>query len=119
MNLSSFSKRGLGIFLRVVMYIPLGNIPASHTVSLVLVMYTCCDSAMPLLSCICLCITANGVRLHLLAPSLAQCCFFGASCYCWGILSRERHPLQQFHSKRKGGLIFEGKTIFGRLQYRY
>ena len=68
-------------------------------------MYTYCDSIMPYLSCTCLCITAKGVCLHLLAPSLAQCCFFGASCYCRGILSRERHLCNNFIQKRRVGLF--------------
>ena len=53
---------------------------ASHAVSLAVVMYmyTCGDSSMPLLSCTCISnITANGVCLHLLVPPLAQ---FGVSC---------------------------------------
>ena len=71
-------------------------------------------------------ITANGVCLHLLVPPLAQCCFFGASCLTWqhvlqhkwvGVLSREKHPLQQLHSKKGGERIFEGGLIFGRLRY--
>ena len=33
-----------------------------------------------------------------------------------GVLSREKHLLQQLNSKRKGGLIFEGGPIFRRLQ---
>ena len=33
----------------------LENKPTSHTVSLALFMYTCSDSAMPLLSCTCSC----------------------------------------------------------------
>ena len=33
-----------------------------------------------------------------------------------GILSREKHPLQQLHLKKGGGRIFEGGLIFGRLQ---
>ena len=34
-----------------------------------------------------------------------------------GVLSREKHPLQQLHSKKGGGRIFEGGFIFGRLRY--
>ena len=30
-----------------------------------------------------------------------------------GVLSREKRPLQQFHSKKAGGRIFEGGLIFG------
>ena len=29
-----------------------------------------------------------------------------------GVLSGEKHPLQQLHSKKGGGLIFEGGPIF-------
>ena len=34
-----------------------------------------------------------------------------------GVLSREKHPLQQLHLKKGGGRIFKGGLIFGRLQY--
>ena len=73
------------------------------------------DYAMPLLSCARLCNNSNGACL----PS---CCYFGASClikqhalrHKWvGVLSRERHPLQQLHLKKGGGRIFEGGLIFG------
>ena len=34
-----------------------------------------------------------------------------------GILSREKHPLQQLHLKKGNGRIFEAGLIFERLQY--
>ena len=87
--------------------ISLENTPTSHAVSLALVICTCSDSAMPLLSCACLCNNSNGAYL----PS---CSFFSASCltqqhvlrHKWvGVLSREKHPLQQLHLKRRVGIF--------------
>ena len=34
-----------------------------------------------------------------------------------GVLSGEKHPLQQLHLKKEGELIFKGGPIFERLQY--
>ena len=34
-----------------------------------------------------------------------------------GVLSRGKHPLQQLHLKKRGGRIFEGGLLFGRLRY--
>ena len=46
------SKRGVSVFLRVVIF--LSKICPPHTQSRPIVMYPCSDSAMPLLSCACL-----------------------------------------------------------------
>ena len=54
MNLSSSTKRRGGHIFESC-DISLENTPTSHAVSLALVMYSCSDSAMPLLSCTCLC----------------------------------------------------------------
>ena len=35
----------------------------------------------------------------------------------WALFLREKHPLQLLHTKKGGGLIFDGGTIFGRLWY--
>ena len=45
--------------------ISLENMPTSHAVSLALVVCTCSDSAMPLLSCTCLRNNSIGARLLL------------------------------------------------------
>ena len=119
MNSSGSTKRGVGVFLRVVIY-PLKNTPTSHAVSLALL----CMHAVILqcLFCHALAITVNGGCLHLLVPPPAQCYFFSASClhncmYCGGrTFEREKYPLQQLHSV---GQIFEGGPIFKRLPYMY
>ena len=73
-------------------------------------MYTCSDSAMPLLHCLCKC-----ACLHLLVSFLAQCRFFDASCHLlWhkyvGVLLGEKHSLQQLCSNMGDGLL--SKSIF-------
>ena len=81
MNLSGSSKKGVGVFLRV--DISIKNKPTSHTVSLALVYVLSSDSAMHasfVMQLASYAITANGVCNYLLVPSLAQCCFIGASC---------------------------------------
>ena len=87
-------------------YISLESTPTSH--SLALVICACNDSAMPLLSCACLCNNSKW-----LVHPLAQCCLPQLG----GVLLREEHPLQQLHSKKGGGHIFKGGFIFGRLRY--
>ena len=50
--------------------ISLENTPTSHAVSLALVICTCSDSAMPLLSCACLRNNSNGACLPSAASSV-------------------------------------------------
>ena len=79
--------------------ISLENTPTSHAVSLALVICTCSDSAMPLLSCACLHNNISGTCLPLVVQHVLR--------HKWGgIVSREKHSLQQFHFKKGGGLIF-------------
>ena len=56
----------------------LENMPTSHAVGLALFIYACRDSSM-FFFCLGLAyaIIINGVCHHLLAPPIAQCCFFG------------------------------------------
>ena len=80
---------------------------------------------MPLLSCACLCNNSKLCLPSFVSPSscivvLLQCfyCTVHVLLHKWrGVLSREKHPLQQHHSKKEGGRIFEGGLIFGRLRY--
>ena len=113
-NLRSSSKGGGGCIFE------LEDTPASHTVSLTLIMYACCHSAMPLLSFAYLCNNSKWC-LPSLAVTASSCTVLLLWCFSliyqhvlqqkWvGILSREKHPLQQLHSK-KGGLIFKGRVI--------
>ena len=106
-NLSSSTKRGVGVFSRVVIFLhPL------HMQLVCLVMYAV------ILQCLLRHAFAHGVCLHLLVRPLAPCCFFRACTAAQiGVLSRERHLLRQLHSKKEGGLIFKGGPIFGRLRY--
>ena len=76
MNLSGSSKRGVGIFLRVVIFLLKIHPPHTQLVSPYLCTLLQCFSFLALAYAI----TASGVCLHLLVPPLAQCCFFGASC---------------------------------------
>ena len=65
------------------------------------------------------------ICLSLLLHPLAQCYFFGAHNAMYYGMNRwvyfrekgSKHPLQQFHSKKADGLIFESGPIFERLQY--
>ena len=114
MNFSGSSKRGVGVFSRVVIF--LLKIRPPH-MQLVIVMYACSDSAMPLLSRTCLC---NNSKWCL--PS-----FVSSSSYTvlllqhkWvGVRLGEKHPLQPLYSKKGGGLIFDSGPIFERLWYMY
>ena len=47
----------------------LQNMPTSRAVSLALFMYACCDSAMPLLSCACLCNNSKWCLPSFVSPS--------------------------------------------------
>jgi len=68
-------------------------------------------------------ITANGVCLHLSVPPLAPCCFFGTYNYMHVLwhnrLEREKHRLQQLHSKKWGGLVFKGGPTFSEVKPGY
>ena len=106
--------------------ISLENTPTSHAVSLVLVICTCSDSALPLLSCACFTDNSKWCLPSFVSPSsctvlLLRCFLLNilhALLHKWvGVLSRVKHPLQQLHSKKGGGRIFEGGLIFGRLRY--
>ena len=112
MNSSGSTKRGVGVFLRVVIY-PLKNTPTSHAVSLALL---CMHAVMPLLSCI-----SNSSKWclpSLVSPSSCTVLLLAyiTACTVVGVLSRGKHPLQQLHSV---GQIFEGGPIFERLPYMY
>ena len=94
---------------------------AHLTHSLALVICACSDSAMPLLSCACLCTNSKWCLPSFVSPSyctvLLLHCFLLNITAClqhnWvGVLSREEHPLQQLHSKKGDGCIFEGGLIF-------
>ena len=71
MNLSGSSKRRVGVFLLVVIF--LSKICPPHTQSVFAVILQCFFFHM-----LALCTTGNGVCIHLLV--LAQYCFFDASC---------------------------------------
>ena len=58
--------------------ISLQNMPTSHTVSLALFIYACCDSAILLLSCACLCNNSKWCLPSFVSPSsytVLQCFF--------------------------------------------
>ena len=71
--------------------ISLENMPTSHAVSVALVICTCSGSAMPLLSCTCLCNNSNGACLPL----------------CWCFLLNITAHTSAGRVDRKGGRTFE------------
>ena len=66
MNFSGSSKRGVGVFSRVVIFRLKIHLP--H-IQLVIVMYACSDSAMPLLSRTCLCNNSKWCLPSFVSPS--------------------------------------------------
>ena len=117
-NLSGSSKRGVGIFSRVVMF--LLNIYPPQMQLVKFYMYLCLHAViLQCLFCYALAyaITANGACLHLLVPPLAIYRLFVASCITactaqiGGRTFERKAPFATTSFKNGGGLIFK------RLQY--
>ena len=127
MNLSGFSKWGVGKFSRAVIF--LLKIHPPHT-QLALFVYTFGDFAMPLLSCAWLCNNSKW-WLHLVTnPSSCTVqlfwCFLlkkNSMYYCinrWKHFQEKSTLCNNFIQKRRvHGLIFEGGPVFERLQYMH
>ena len=83
--------------------ISLENTPTSHAVSLALFMYKCIDSSMPFYHVLAYTIIANGVCLHFLVSSLAQCFFYSV---CGYTFKRKVHTLCKNFIKKRGLSLF-------------
>ena len=68
-------KEGVGVFLKVVIFLLKIRPPYMQ-----LVMYVCVIFQCLFCHALAYAITANDICLHLLVPPLAQYCYFGASC---------------------------------------
>ena len=115
-------KEGVGVFSRVVIF--LSKIRSPHTVSLALVIWTCSDFAMPLLSCACL---RNNSKSCL--PSFVSsfpCTALRLLCFLLNITActvvrmggrtfERKAPFATILLKKGGGHIFECGLIFRRL----
>ena len=114
MNLSGTSKRRVGVFSRVVIFLS-KNTPTSRAVSLALVMYACSDSAMPLLSFTCLCNNSKLCLPPFVSPSsckvLLRWCFLLNCMYCsingWAYFREKSTLCNNFIHKRGGGYFRE------------
>ena len=105
------------------------SMPTAHVVSLTLVMYSCCDSAVPsFCHMLAYATTANCVRLHLLVSPFAQHCFCGASSSLpmyyiinmWAYVWEKSTHCNNFIQKGEGGVgLFSkiGLVLRARLWY--
>ena len=107
----TYTKRGWAYF-RELWYFP--KIRPPHTlVTLALFMYTCCDSSMPLLSCICLCNSSKWCLPSFVSPSsctvLLLQCFLLSSMYCaingWAYFQVKSTLWNNFLQKRGMGVF--------------
>ena len=105
--------------------ISLENMPTSHAVSVALVIYTCSDSAMPLLSCAYLCNNSKLCLPSFVSPS--SCTVLLLGCFLLNITActaaqlgghtfERRAPFAATSLKKGVGRIFKGGLIFRRLR---
>ena len=119
-------KRGGWVYFRELLYFSRKYAHLTH--SLALVICVCSDSAMPLLSCTCLC---NNSKWCLAVPSFvspSSCTVLLLRCFLLNITActaaqldgrtfERRAPFATTSSKKGSGRIFEGGLIFGRLRF--